>query len=368
VATPQLTLKQFAILALGQSTPPWHLGDLLKCYKQYRMSLRQSVAALSGATTVIFAALSSYDFEDLLISWVANESGPSEIPGVTDAEQAAEWDNDWAVWASHFSDFTQTLYNNPPDHVVKLANILAPIGGSIAYLNEYYTTVGIAATFGALANLNTAVIPGTPPSSFLNIFTTGVSDPSVFTDAVSGAVIVGPIAGQSGGTVVLSSTPYTPFPPAMAGNVPMGLLYIYVNNQENNTAVVADIDAKQLAAQHLQMSRDLIGNLLRDLICGQASVGILGALGNAMEDLTAYLAWLNHLATVTVTNPLPAGTNLSLGFSGNFTIPQITLQPAGQPPITISEATVEPDGSVTGGTVSQGFVVGPTQGFIDEAI
>jgi hypothetical protein len=37
VANSQLTLKQFAILMLGQSTPPGHLGDLLKSHDHYRI-------------------------------------------------------------------------------------------------------------------------------------------------------------------------------------------------------------------------------------------------------------------------------------------------------------------------------------------
>jgi hypothetical protein len=338
VANLQLTLKQFAILTLGQSTPPWHLGNLLKSYNQYRISLRESVTALSGATAVIFAGTTSSanDFANMITSWC--EGGGSS--------QTA-----YALWGYWFAASPGIVYHgNSPAVLLKLANILSPIGGSIVYADEYYTTVGIAATFGALASLNTAVIPDTPPSVFLTF-----SKASLYTAPVDGAVLLGPIYGQAGGTVVLSSTPYTPLPPAMAGSVPMGLLWIYLNNQQNNTAVVSDIDTQQLAAQHLQISRDSLVNFLSDTTCGQASVGILEALGDAIEDVTAYIAWLDHLTSVTVSNPLPAGTNLSLGFKGNFIIPQITLQPldTSQPPITISEVTVEPDGTITGGTVSQ---------------
>lgn len=348
MANPQLTVKQFAVLALGQASPPWHLGNLLKGSGRQSFSLRDSISALSAAQAVVYVRVG--DFGRFLQSWIKAVDGDFEgLPaGSTPAE----------IWGNYLQ---QTLSvggppvgtNDPVGTLVKLSNILSGVGGSVVYVNEDYTTVGIAATFVALANSNAAAVPVTPPSTVAWI-DSGLAGGGAWAGPdfeAPNLVLLGPLTGQDGGMAVLSASAFTALSPAAVSGVPLGLLWIYINNK-NNTPAAGEVDATQLLANHLQVTRDTMVSLLLHTISTSAT-----DIAAAIQDLDTYTGWLDYLKTITSVNAgaLPAGAELSLGGSGNLTIPQITLQPAdtSQPPIVISEFTLQPDGTSTGGTVSQ---------------
>ncbi len=55
----KLTVKQFAILTLGQTAPPWHLGKLLEVYNQKFVPLLSTIASLSETKVVMYASIRS---------------------------------------------------------------------------------------------------------------------------------------------------------------------------------------------------------------------------------------------------------------------------------------------------------------------
>jgi hypothetical protein len=136
--------------------------------------------------------------------------------------------------------------------------------------------------------------------------------------------------------------------------VSLGALELYLGNNRSGIQGVftgPTISLAQLLANHLQVTRDTMVSLLFHTISTSGE-----AITGAIQDVNNYLAWLNYLATITNidASSLPSDAKFSFGFDGNLTIPQITLQPAdpAQPPIVISEFTLQPDGTATGGTVS----------------
>ena len=336
MAKPKLTVKQFAILSLGQLTPPWHLGKLLKTYNRYSISLKESISALSETQAVVYVRIG--DYAQFSQAWTA-AIGPEPLSQQT-------WTNLLKQAFSAGSSPTQPK----KDTLVKLSDALSPSSicsaaeGSIVFVSNDETTAGIAGTYGNLVNAIAAIVPATAPNGIIE------------TGCDGSAVLLGPLSGEEGATLVLGANPFSATEPASQNN-PVGLFGIYISDKQNNSPAADNIDIIQLVAQHMQVICNTIVNLLLDTISKQASEGILNALAAAVEDLNAYLAWLSFLENVTFTNknPLPSGTKISLEFDGPFTIPEIIFQPtdASQPPIIISKFTLQPDGTSTGGTVSQ---------------
>jgi hypothetical protein len=165
LSNPQLTVKQFAMLALARSSPPWHLGNLLKTYKQDFLPLKSTIADLSSTQVVQFVALRMAS----VIAPVA--SPPIFSEGGTNLENL--WIDIWSSSAVQKSD------------IETFESILKPVGASIVYLSPYiklppdpsssdsylqagygyipaWVTVGFAGTFGGLASLQSEVFPFQP--------------------------------------------------------------------------------------------------------------------------------------------------------------------------------------------------------------
>jgi hypothetical protein len=340
-SNPQLTVKQFAAITLNQNAPPWHLGKLLQIYNQKSIALRPSIVNLSAAQAVMFVAVRS--------AQVVSSS----------ANNADTWTSTWGYLPNPPSGYIpQSGIGATIGDLEMLAAVLGPVGGSIVYLPEgintntsrtqVYPVVGFAGTFAALANLNTQIIPFLPAlwtdadrNTLLNL-NTGV----VITAA--GLYDLLPNAGTAATTLVVLPGGK---PVSQPGKVSLGALGLYVGNNNSGVRGQPALDAAQLLADHLQVTCNTMASLLLHTF-PFSSDGVAGAV----QDVNAYLAWLNYLGTVSAVNvdSVPSGS-LSLRFNGNLTIPQITLQPLdkSQPTIVISAFTLQPDGTTTGGTVSQ---------------
>jgi hypothetical protein len=347
VASPQLTLHQFAALTLGP--PPWHFAPLLKRYNRYSMSLQQVIKALSAVPVTLY--FRPGNFAVFLAEW----TGYISAPYLKDNSPAVRQELENGYWTSALQDVLTTRgyatfdqFDIPyPDSTVKeifvkLADLLKPVGAIIVYLDDNWQTVGISGTIGAFANLNASVLPAAPPANF-------ISDVGISDAAAAGAVVLAPLSGEAGETIVLSASPYSALSTAMVGSVPIGLLAVYLANKKSGIPSNASANVVQVLAQHLQISQETIVNLLVHTIPLSAN-----GLAAAVQDVSAYIGWLNYFGALDQydSSTLPAAAPV-LAIGGNITVPAITIQPAGSSSVvTVSALTVQPDGTSTGGVVS----------------
>jgi hypothetical protein len=169
VSNTQLSVKQFAILALGQSTPPWHLSALLTRYNQKFLALKNTIANLSTKKAVIYVAIATAANVASTVAAMESEDG-----GTNTSENENSWGNLW-------SDTTPVAKSD----LETLQSILTPVGASIVYLSPYtiltpeqapgdayaaageayipaWVTVGIGGTFAALASIAGQIFPFDP--------------------------------------------------------------------------------------------------------------------------------------------------------------------------------------------------------------
>jgi hypothetical protein len=167
VAESQLSVKQAAILMLGQPQPPWHLAKLLDIYGQKFVSLKETIASLSNAQAVMFVATRT---GRAVAECINRASGWR-----TDVQDAFSYE-----WEILWGDDNPVLQSE----LETLDNILKPAGASIVYLNQEilirlpptvgpgiiegvippWVTIGIGGSFGALANLSAQPLPFSPKS------------------------------------------------------------------------------------------------------------------------------------------------------------------------------------------------------------
>jgi len=163
VANPQLSLKQFAAIALGQTEPPWHLGQILKPYGQAFLDVRRSLANLSKTTAVLAVCVRSASAVAKALAEAMNT--PVDTGGGQKGVLIT------SIWTQLWSSPTFVLKSD----LQALQSILSPIGAGIVYLspatapsgmNQMYVpawvTVGIAGPIGGLASLNSQVLPFAP--------------------------------------------------------------------------------------------------------------------------------------------------------------------------------------------------------------
>jgi len=168
MAKTQLTVKQFATIALGQTAPPWHFSDLLKVYNQKILHLRPTLSGLSSTKAVLFFCMRSATSVAAAVSQVLDT--PAESGGGTGGV-----DYMTNVWNQLWSAATFVLKTD----LEMLESILSPVGASIVYLSpavsvpapvgdyeELYVpawvTVGLSGSFAGLASLNAQVLPFPP--------------------------------------------------------------------------------------------------------------------------------------------------------------------------------------------------------------
>jgi hypothetical protein len=168
-----LTIAQFAQIALGKAEKPFHLGDLLGVYKEKVLPLKSTMAKLSKAQTFMFVVmLSRVNAQNVL------GTTPSDVQSVISqgrsSIEAGQGGDFWAYWARAWLAGTQNMA--VPGTVTPyqtLAARLKSVDASIFYLspaiafNQQWSTapwvvIGILGTFGGLANLNAQFVPFWP--------------------------------------------------------------------------------------------------------------------------------------------------------------------------------------------------------------
>jgi hypothetical protein len=327
MAKPQLSVKQFAALALNQHDAPWRLSDVLKVYGKKAMPLSSAIATLSNTPVVLFISVRGSGLSNVTISaynYITDPyggSGSGETLGSFLTAAPSIWEKTWSPAGAE------------PDDLSALAGIMGPAGISIVYLDDS-DTVGICGTFGQLANIPATIFPFQPERwtpgdvSFLGA---GTMVDGAY--AVNGAFII-PAPGVNGSTPPTAMAYVNSTPPAVpAGEVPLGILRLWLG-QANTAIKPASVDAAIFAANHLQITANTIVNVIDESISKMVNTTSADGLQGMIDVLTDYVAWLDYVAVVTVSNP-QASVSVSLG--ADFTIPEITLQPAdkSQPGFTI---------------------------------
>jgi hypothetical protein len=165
MATPLLTLKQFAALALGQGAPPWRCSKLFDEYGQKFLTLRSTIMNLSSTRALIYVAIRSA------------EDVAAQVAGAGDVTSRATLSTQNQAGDERFYSLWDILWSGM--HPVKrtdletLQALLMPTESAIVYLNPYmplkgadfippWVTVGISGTFGGLASLRVRVFPFDP--------------------------------------------------------------------------------------------------------------------------------------------------------------------------------------------------------------
>jgi hypothetical protein len=367
MANPQLTVKQFAMLTLNQAEPPWHLGKLLQTYNVSSVPLKASIANLSSAQAVIYVSIRSASV--LPQTFLVASRLP---PGETQAQQN--------VWSRYIWPY---VWDGGPDKsdLEEFNSILAKVGAYIVYLspaqnnqpyaqNPYiapWVVVGFAGTFGALASLPVLELSfdpddwsGTEWGIVQNFSGAG----TIMVDAAQGSqcsLLVNYYAGDDVNTIYSVDTwPNPPIAsmyllnvaPGITNTEPLGALGIYMANNPSGLQP-AQMTASQLIADHLQVMRETMINLIVNTIIIQTGTTTSDGIAGALQTLTAYLAWLTYLATANITD-LPPTASVSWVGDSIVTIPQLAFQPVDQsePPIVVSQFILLPDGTTTGGVVS----------------
>ena len=170
MTTTQLSVKQFAILMLGQETGPWHLGRILKVYGHKFVSIRATLEALAKTPVTMFVGMRTGEAVAKFVQTIY--ASPAWQYGGVDGAPLAAW------WQEFWSDNTE----NYPYAVASRANflefqkILDSVGASISYLNPpitleqdgdsatipAWTIIGITGTVRSLASLNATAVPFEP--------------------------------------------------------------------------------------------------------------------------------------------------------------------------------------------------------------
>jgi hypothetical protein len=174
----ELTIPQFAQLALGKTENPLHLGDILSAYNEKVMFLKSTMTNLSKAQAFMFVTmLSRPDVANLLGNTPsAVQYSISQFRTSIQAGYATYW-TQWAnLWLSG-SQASGDADSVPPYGT--LASVLKSVGASIFYLSPEvslpsnipnlgpgtmppWTVIGIVGTFAGLANLNGLMMPFWP--------------------------------------------------------------------------------------------------------------------------------------------------------------------------------------------------------------
>jgi hypothetical protein len=184
MANPQLTVKQFAIIALGQVQPPWHLANLLEVYNQKFISLRSTISNLSATQAVVYCAMRTAASVAACVLRAINGSAGGSQADLLELMNT-QWDQLW-------TDITPASKND----LEVFEAILTPVGASIVYLSPgtqlgggpfipAWVTIGFTGSFAALASLPAQTLSFTPDNWTSN-------DWNILKNLSSGVVIVPP--------------------------------------------------------------------------------------------------------------------------------------------------------------------------------
>lgn len=196
----QLSVSQFAQIALGTTAYPLHLGNLLKIYNQTILPLGGTLTNLSEAQAFMFVMMLSRLGGMLSIGSTpsAVQSTFSRLRSSVETGESEYWSNGWSFWASSWLNaWSPSAWTTQA--FAQLAKLLEPVDGGIFYLSpetsvtlpnptspgatvvntqQAWTVIGIVATFGGLANLGGQILPFWPNtwsdeqwSSVQNVFT-----------------------------------------------------------------------------------------------------------------------------------------------------------------------------------------------------
>jgi hypothetical protein len=173
---PQLTVKQFAAITLGQAAPPWHLGRLLQIYGDNFISVKSLISSLSSSTTVMFVVM--------LPATKVSQFASAFAQAVAGGSPETAWTYMWCYEARYLADLK--AFNQ----------LLSTVGASIVYLSPQqvvksghlevacpaWTVIGIAGTYAGLANLSVQQMPWYPGWS--------AADLQILTKLTSGFALV----------------------------------------------------------------------------------------------------------------------------------------------------------------------------------
>jgi hypothetical protein len=183
----ELTISQFAQIALGKTENPLHLGDLLSAYNEKVMFLKSTMSNLSNAQAFMFVTMLSRP--DVTNTWGNTASAAQNSISQFRTSIQSGYATYWSQWASLWLSGNQASggVNSVPPYGT-LASILKSVGASIFYLSpqvslpsipnlvgpgiteapgvmQPWTVIGIVGTFAGLANLNGQMIPFWPGGS-----------------------------------------------------------------------------------------------------------------------------------------------------------------------------------------------------------
>ena|ERR1700733_5986309 len=233
MSNPQLTVKQFAALALGQANPPWQLTKLLNKFDQKFLDLKPTIANLSSRQAVCYVNVRAVATVATLFSG-SSEDVHADMPG--------NWSN---LWSSQVPIQKSDLE--------ALEAVLTPIGASIVYLSPYYilprnpsssdpyiaagdayippwVIVGFAGSYGALASIPAQSFPFQPNDWSQN-------DWSTLAALKTGAVIIPAGASNTAFPMVtrlgVGGVPYdVPINEAPMGPMPKNMIVLTGGNKQ----------------------------------------------------------------------------------------------------------------------------------------
>jgi hypothetical protein len=329
---PPLSVQQFAAIALGQSKAPWHLGNLCALYNQSPISLKNSLAALSAAQTVIFV-------DALRVStstaWQSTYADATQATGEPTSD-----DNFNTYWA---------FGSLQPTDLTSLAELLKPSGAFISYLGDGVTVasgvIGITGTFAELASLNVTEVPGYPSSWTPNDLD-AVNHSSFLLNGLAGGIAYTDY-DKTQDTGVDAPNPYAQplaalSPGVSSDRVGTGLLGVVGLNQ--------GVNALQALIGLVNQARAIILSLTANL----SSMPALQGIDASVAAINTFTQWLTYLKALTITDIPPSITISAAPGSQPFSISEIiyTIEDASQATFSISEFIVNADGTSTGGVIS----------------
>ena len=340
-----LSVKQFSALALGQKNPPWHLGNLCALYNQTPISLKQSIAALSAAETVVFVSAGIYS-NDYLLSYFSGNYDSQSLKN-------RGYDNDKYTKDQSFNLYWDWNATSGHDLTSILEHILKPSGLSISYLSPAINIptqesldnfvlegniIGLVGTYAAFASLNVKELPPYPS-------TWTAEDNSIAN--TSSIILNGFFApyDETYSSDLINDANAQPlaalFPGVSSDEVGTGLLGVVRLNGGVNT--------KQVLVTWLALFRNSVLRLTSNLLAAPMSTGIEGAIAA----LNTYTDWIKGLSTLKITD-VPPSIEISIPpGSPLLSISEISYRVAGPPPTTfgISAYTLNQDFTSSGGTI-----------------
>jgi hypothetical protein len=324
-----LSVRQFAALALGQKQPPWHLGSLCGLYNVRPLSLKSSVEALSKATAVIYVQAGVLsDLEQLV-----GDEDPSS-GGIVGIDESFN-----SYWTSDAVSNLQSL-----------EQLLKACGVVISYFDPGEaglegSLIGLAGTYADLAALNVKELPGNP--------STWTSSESATAKASS--FLLNSLAGNSAlvafGQQQLDGLATNPnalplaalFPGASSDTSSAGLLGVVGLNQ--------GVNVTQVLITHYNK----IHNVMRDVTYNLCCRPYLDGLDGANAAIKIFSDWITFLSTLAVTDLPPSIEISSPPGTPLFSISEIVYQIGDNSSggtVSVSQFTVNPDGTSAGGVVS----------------